>query len=126
MSWELRKSVGEQETALLEAKWIGTSECNRSVEVPPLEAFATTAPTTIADKKIVPSKTMDNEDRFIKFQPRCGYKYYYFRELRCAITQYIGTDSKSTKVPDPKHETLVQQSQIDNLLKVQVHFEEPW
>jgi len=91
MSWELRQSVGIHETAVLEVKWIGVSEFIRLDEDRSLEAFATTAPTTIADKKIVPSKTMEIEDRFIKSRPRCGYKYYYFRELCVADIQYAST-----------------------------------
>jgi hypothetical protein len=65
MSWELRNAVGAHASALLGAKTIGGSEFIGSVEFFPPEALATKAPTITADMKIMPSKTMEMEDRFI-------------------------------------------------------------
>ena len=68
MSWELRNSVGGHDNALLEAKTIDVSEFTGWVEVPPPEALATTAPTTIADRKNVLSRTMETDDCLIKLR----------------------------------------------------------
>ena len=78
MSCELRNAVGAHVGASPGAKTTGLSEAAGWDEALSPEAFATTAPTTIAEISIVPSKTMEMEDRFIYTPPLWNLEYPYF------------------------------------------------